>query len=91
MAASEAGADYLLAGHIFDTPSKQGTPGRGLDWLAELAAAVQVPVIALGGITKDRIPAVLAAGAYGVALGRELLCAADPEHVAAAAARVVFS
>ena len=28
--AAKAGADYLLAGHIFDTPSKQGTPGRGL-------------------------------------------------------------
>ena len=89
--ASEAGADYLLAGHIFDTPSKQGIPGRGLDWLAEIVAAVSIPVIALGGITIDRIPAVLAAGAHGVALGRELLCAADPERTAAAAAYVVFS
>ena len=89
--ASEAGADYLLAGHIFDTPSKHGIPGRGLGWLGEVAAAVSVPVIALGGITNDRIPAVLAAGAYGIALGRELLYAADPECAAAAAAHVVCS
>jgi thiamine-phosphate diphosphorylase len=89
-AAADAGADYLLAGHIFDTPSKQGTPGRGLGWLAELAQAVQVPVIALGGITSERIPAVLAAGAHGVALGRELLSADDPMR-AAAAARAAFS
>jgi thiamine-phosphate diphosphorylase len=89
-AAPDAGADYLLAGHIFDTPSKQGTPGRGLGWLAELAQAVQVPVIALGGITSERIPAVLAAGAYGVALGREVLYADDPAQ-AAAAARAAFT
>lgn len=77
-AAADAGADYLLAGHVFDTPSKQGTPGRGPGWLAELVAAVSIPVIALGGITIERVPAVLEAGAYGVALGRELLLADDP-------------
>ena len=77
-AAAGAGANYLMAGHIFDTPSKAGRPGRGLDWLAELVAAVNIPVIALGGITADRIPGVLATGAHGVALGRELLLADDP-------------
>ena len=56
-AAADAGASYVLASHIFDTPSKDGTPGRGLGWLSELAAAVAVPVIALGGITVERVPA----------------------------------
>ena len=77
-AAADAGADYLLAGHVFDTPSKQNTPGRGLDWLRELVESVSVSVIALGGITTERIPDVMAVGAYGVALGRELLFADDP-------------
>lgn len=90
-AAADAGADYLLAGHIFDTPSKQGAPGRGLDWLAELTSAVRVPVIALGGMTSERIPAVLAAGAHGAALGREILSAGDPEQAAATAARTITS
>lgn len=76
--AAEVGADYLLAGHIYDTPSKEGQPGRGLEWLAEVAGAVEIPVIAIGGITIDRLPDVLAAGAHGVALGRELLESADP-------------
>ena len=31
------GADFLLAGHVYETPSKAGQPGRGLAWLAELA------------------------------------------------------
>jgi thiamine-phosphate diphosphorylase len=81
-AAEQDGADYLLVGHIFDTPSKAGTPGRGLDWLQQVAAEVSTPVIALGGITTERIPSVLACGAYGVALGRELLLAPDPAAAA---------
>lgn len=89
--ACEAGADFLLAGHIFDTPSKHGVPGRGLDWLADVVSAVQIPVIALGGISINRIPSVLAAGTHGVALGRELLCAADPEQAAAAATHLMAS
>lgn len=88
-AAADAGADYLLAGHIFDTPSKPGIPGRGLDWLSDLAASVSTPVIALGGITTERMPAVLETGAYGVALGRELLLAEDPGVIAEDAARSI--
>jgi thiamine monophosphate synthase len=38
-------------------------------------------VIALGGITVERIPQVLAAGAYGVAMGREMLQADSPSEV----------
>lgn len=78
------GADYLLAGHVFETPSKSGEPGRGLDWLRDVCAGVRIPVIAIGGITANRTPAVLAAGAYGVAVGRELLQAADPRASARA-------
>jgi thiazole tautomerase (transcriptional regulator TenI) len=87
--AAAAGASYLLAGHIFDTDSKAGAPGRGLEWLAALVAAVEIPVIALGGITVERIPEVMAAGAYGVALGRELLLADDPELAARAASEAL--
>jgi thiamine-phosphate pyrophosphorylase len=86
--AAKDGADYLLAGHVFDTPSKQGTPGRGLDWLAELCAATPAPVIALGGITVERVPLVLEAGAHGVALGRELLLARAPAASARRAAEL---
>lgn len=82
--AEAAGADFLLAGHVFATPSKEGQPGRGLDWLAEIAQAVRIPVIALGGITADRVADVMSAGVHGVAVGRELLTARDPEETAGA-------
>jgi thiamine-phosphate diphosphorylase len=71
--AEREGADYLLAGHIYDTPSKAGQPGRGLPWLADICHGVAIPVIALGGISVERIPQIVAAGAYGVAMGREIL------------------
>ncbi|MEZ4571159.1 MAG: thiamine phosphate synthase [Thermomicrobiales bacterium] len=80
--AAEAGASYLIAGHVFDTPSKEGEPGRGTDWLAEIASAVETPVIAIGGITLDNLIEVLSTGVYGIALGREFLSADDPKMVA---------
>lgn len=87
--AERDGATYVLAGHIFETRSKAGQPGRGLDWLGEVVRAVNIPVIAIGGISIARIELVLEAGAFGVALGRELLQAADPKLVARDAARII--
>lgn len=81
-AAESAGADFVMAGHVYDTESKPDEPGRGLDWLSEIATDVTVPVIAIGGITAARVGEVLAAGAYGIAVGRELLAASDPVNVA---------
>lgn len=81
--AEAAGASYLLAGHVYDTPSKAGQPGRGLAWLEEITRAVTIPAIAIGGITQERVPEVLEAGAYGVAMGRELLACQDPAAVSA--------
>ena len=60
------GAAYLTAGHIFDTGCKPGLPGRGLGFLAQVCAAVPVPVYAIGGIhpgNLDQIPPTGAAGA----------------------------
>jgi thiamine-phosphate diphosphorylase len=80
--AVDEGADWLLAGHIFATPSHPDEPGRGLTFLTSICERFDLPVIAIGGITIERIPEVLAAGAHGVALGRELLHAPDPEATA---------
>jgi thiamine-phosphate diphosphorylase len=89
--AEREGANYLLAGHVFATPSKPGLPGRGLEWLAGVTQAVSIPVIALGGINIERVPEVLAAGAYGVAMGRELLHADNPTEIASAAQQIFLS
>ncbi|MEI7824548.1 MAG: thiamine phosphate synthase [Chlorobiaceae bacterium] len=66
--AEESGADYLLFGPVFDTPSKRiyGAP-QGLKKLGELCGATSLPVFALGGITLQNAASCMAEGAYGVA------------------------
>jgi thiamine-phosphate pyrophosphorylase len=67
-AAAEEGADYVVFGPVFQPISKQsGLPPRGLEELASAAAAVKIPVLALGGITSENIQACASAGAAGVA------------------------
>ena len=66
---AEAGeADYILLGPIFDTPSKrQYGPPLGLNKLSEVANRIRIPVLALGGITVERVRLCLEAGATGIA------------------------
>ncbi|WNV75215.1 thiamine phosphate synthase [Geodermatophilus sp. DSM 44513] len=74
-----AGADYLGVGPAFSTATKPGLPDPlGVDGVAAVAEAVAVPVIAIGGITADRIPALLTAGAAGVAVVSAVSDAPDP-------------
>jgi thiamine-phosphate pyrophosphorylase len=75
-------ADYLMFGHIYETPSHPGEPGRGLDELREVAEAVDIPVIAIGGVAAHRVDEVLGAGASGVAVIRAISGADDPEAAA---------
>jgi thiamine-phosphate diphosphorylase len=63
-----AGADYLIAGTVFTTASKpEGQPLLGTDGLRSIVNASTVPVLAIGGITEDRIDEIAAAGAMGLA------------------------
>lgn len=64
---SAAVADYVVFGTVFATASKPGLPGQGTEALAAAATRARVPVLAIGGITIDRISACAAAGAAGVA------------------------
>jgi thiamine-phosphate pyrophosphorylase len=68
-AAAVGAVEYLIAGSVFATASKPQAPARlGLDGLADVVAAgAASPVWAIGGITAERIPEVLAAGARGIA------------------------
>ncbi len=83
--AEAAGASYVGVGPVFGTRSKLNpTPDTGLDGLAAVCAAVRIPVIAIGGITPDRVADVLAAGAWGVAILSAVVCADDVTAAAAA-------
>ena len=68
-ATAAAGAvDYLVMGTVFATPSKGGTaPLAGLAGLAAVCRAVDVPVLAIGGVTADKLDGLAAAGAAGIA------------------------
>jgi thiamine-phosphate pyrophosphorylase len=66
--AERAGASYVFFGPVFDTPSKQVFgPSQGVERLAEVCAAIRIPVIAIGGVTEQNVPACLRAGASGIA------------------------
>ncbi len=78
-----SGADYLVAGTVWPTVSK-GTDRRclGIAGLSILVRAAGAPVLAIGGVTEERLPEVAAAGAVGVAAVGLFLneCAGDICH-----------
>lgn len=67
-AAAYEGADYVVFGPVFAPISKSSDlPARGLEELARAASQVRIPVLALGGITKQNTADCVSAGAAGVA------------------------
>lgn len=65
------GAAYVGAGPVWETPTKpDADPAIGLEGLAEICAAVSVPVIAIGGIDAGNARDCIEAGAFGVAVVR---------------------
>lgn len=75
--AVEAGARWLVAGHVFEGEGQPGTGDRGVAFIERLATAHDLPVIAIGGVRPEHIPALRAAGAYGVAAIRGVWNASD--------------
>ncbi len=73
------GGDYLLFSPIFPTQSKPGHRGAGLAALNAVCRAVFMPVIAMGGMTPERIRPCREAGAYGVAVLSGILEAGNIE------------
>jgi len=82
--AEEAGADYVTLSPIFPSAGKPGYPALGVDELADCAAKTVLPVIALGGVGTEQIPACLAAGAAGVAAVGAVMSAGDTSHATTA-------
>lgn len=75
------GADYVGVGPIYRSTTKAGLPKPlGVDALTEISGVL--PAIAISGITVDRVPEVMAAGAHGVALIAAVSRASDPARAA---------
>jgi thiamine-phosphate diphosphorylase len=66
--AAARGADYLIAGTVFPSASKPGGhPLLGVEGLRAIAREATVPVLAIGGVTAERLDEAAAAGASGIA------------------------
>jgi thiamine-phosphate pyrophosphorylase len=92
-AAEDAGADYLGVGTVYRTQSKDDIPeedhGVGPERVAEIADAVDIPLVGIGGITAENADEVARAGADGVAVITAITRADDPEAATAALAEAV--
>ena len=75
--AAQSGADFVVFGPVFDTPSKRAYgPPKGLQALAQ-ACCCSIPVIALGGIDNNNAENCIRMGAYGIAAIRAVIAADD--------------
>jgi thiamine-phosphate pyrophosphorylase len=87
-AAGEEGVDYFCAGPVWTTPTKPGRPATGLSLLSHVASAGgDRPWFAIGGISLERLPSVVEAGATRVVVVRAITEADDPGAAAAGFAR----
>ena len=75
--AEEAGADYLGVGAVFPTGSKDDAESVSGETLAAICEAVTIPVVAIGGITKDNIRELAGTGICGVAVISAIYAQAD--------------
>ena len=82
--AAEQGADLLVVGAVFETATHPGQPAVGTGLVEQIASAVSVPVLGIGGITAANAADVIVAGAAGVAVVTGVLAAGDPRDAARA-------
>ncbi|HKQ96669.1 MAG TPA: thiamine phosphate synthase, partial [Candidatus Polarisedimenticolia bacterium] len=83
--AAKAGADYLVVGPVFTTPSKaEFGPPLGPETLRKIAEAVRVPVWAIGGITPENAATLAGLPIAGVAAIGAIATAVDPQAAVAA-------
>jgi len=81
--AAMAGADYLGTAAVFPTPTKSyNAPPLGKDELQKIVAAVDIPVVAIGGINRENALGILETGVAGIAVISAILNAEDPREAA---------
>jgi len=86
--AARDGANYLVLGTIFATPSHHDVEPGGGDRIAA-CRAVDLPIVAIGGIDLSRVPDVMVAGASGIAVIRAVWSATSPVEAAVSLARAL--
>lgn len=77
--AETSGADYLGTGAIFPTTTKENAPITLISTLKTICQTVDIPVVAIGGLTSENIDQLMGTGIAGVAVVRDLMQAEDIE------------
>jgi thiamine-phosphate pyrophosphorylase len=81
--AEAGGADFVVLGPIFETPSKAAYgPPVATALLREARATTGLPILAIGGMQVTRVPEVMTAGADGIAVISAVMAAPDPGQAA---------
>jgi thiamine-phosphate pyrophosphorylase len=77
------GADYIGFGPVYFTTSKEDAgPAGGLDLLKQVVEEIPLPIIAIGGITRENTSRVIQAGAHGIAVISAVCCQKNPAEAA---------
>ena len=87
-AAEDAGADYVAFGSFYPSPTKPLAPRADLDLLHAARRTLRIPIVAIGGITPENAPALIAAGADALAVIEGVFGQADIRAAAARYARL---
>ena len=67
------GANYVIAGHIFETDCKKGLEPRGLKFVENLSSVLTIPIFAIGGIDEKNSQSVIDSGAFGLCMMSSLM------------------
>lgn len=78
LASVEMGADYIAVGAMFPSSTKSDTRPAGISTLRAVTAAVDVPVVAIGGVTLENVHLVAEAGPDAICVASAVTGAADP-------------
>lgn len=82
LAAQDAGADYLGVGALFKTATKPEAADVDLSTLSDICRAVDIPVVAIGGLNEDTVAALEGSGVEGAAVVSALFAASDVRRAA---------
>jgi len=80
--AESEGADWCVAGNVFETATHPGAPRRESSFISGIVAKVNTPVIAIGGVKPEHVRSLIEGGAYGIATIRGIWEAKNSEEAA---------
>lgn len=88
-AAEKNGAEYVIFGHVYDTTCKPGLQARGIQLVKELTSLLTIPVVAIGGVTPERVPELRHTNVKGIAVMSGIFTHHQPRKMAQAFSKQV--